>query len=111
MNTSMILICIWLICRLGTALHTKCCGAVTISDDGSAKAPKWTTNIIHKAQQTLGDGSCYNHWFFQAFSPAVGTEPVALYKMVSQPLNHSLILKPGINDKGPQLQLLMLLQM
>ena len=23
-----ILICIWLICRLGTALHTKCCGAV-----------------------------------------------------------------------------------
>ena len=28
MNTSMILICIWLICRLGTALHTKCCGAV-----------------------------------------------------------------------------------
>ena len=28
MNTSMILICIWLICRLCTALHTKCCGAV-----------------------------------------------------------------------------------
>ena len=28
MNTSMILICIWLVCRLGTALHTKCCGAV-----------------------------------------------------------------------------------
>ena len=28
MNTSMIFICIWLICRLGTALHTKCCGAV-----------------------------------------------------------------------------------
>ena len=28
MNTSMILICIWLICRLGTTLHTKCCGAV-----------------------------------------------------------------------------------
>ena len=30
MNTSMILICIWLICRLGTTLHTKCCGAVMI---------------------------------------------------------------------------------
>ena len=30
MNTSMILICIWLICRLGTTLHTKCCGAVLI---------------------------------------------------------------------------------
>ena len=29
MNTSMILICIWLICRLGTTLHTKCCGAVS----------------------------------------------------------------------------------
>ena len=28
MNTSMILICIRLICRLCTALHTKCCGAV-----------------------------------------------------------------------------------
>ena len=28
MNTSMILICIWLICRLGTTLHAKCCGAV-----------------------------------------------------------------------------------
>ena len=28
MNTSMILIYIWLICRLCTALHTKCCGAV-----------------------------------------------------------------------------------
>ena len=30
MNTSMILICIWLICRLCTTLHTKCCGAVDI---------------------------------------------------------------------------------
>ena len=30
MNTSMILICIWLICRLCTALHTKCCGAVQV---------------------------------------------------------------------------------
>ena len=30
MNTSMILICIWLICRLGTTLHTKCCGAVFV---------------------------------------------------------------------------------
>ena len=30
MNTSMILICIWLICRLCTALHTKCCGAVRV---------------------------------------------------------------------------------
>ena len=30
MDTSMILICIWLICRLCTALHTKCCGAVSI---------------------------------------------------------------------------------
>ena len=29
MNTSMILICIWLVCRLCTTLHTKCCGAVT----------------------------------------------------------------------------------
>ena len=29
MNTSMILICIWLVCRLCTALHTKCCGAVS----------------------------------------------------------------------------------
>ena len=28
MNTSMIPVCIWLICRLCTALHTKCCGAV-----------------------------------------------------------------------------------
>ena len=28
MNTSMIPICIWLICRLCTALHIKCCGAV-----------------------------------------------------------------------------------
>ena len=28
MNTSMILICIWLVCRLCTTLHTKCCGAV-----------------------------------------------------------------------------------
>ena len=27
-NTSTILICIWLICRLCTTLHTKCCGAV-----------------------------------------------------------------------------------
>ena len=31
MNTSMILICIWLICRLCTALHTKCCGAVKVA--------------------------------------------------------------------------------
>ena len=30
MDTSMILICIWLICRLCTALHTKCCGAVFV---------------------------------------------------------------------------------
>ena len=28
MNTSMIPVCIWLLCRLCTALHTKCCGAV-----------------------------------------------------------------------------------
>ena len=28
MDTSMILICIWLVCRLCTTLHTKCCGAV-----------------------------------------------------------------------------------
>ena len=28
MNTSMIPVCILLICRLCTALHTKCCGAV-----------------------------------------------------------------------------------
>ena len=28
MNTSMILICIWLICRLCTTLHTQCCGTV-----------------------------------------------------------------------------------
>ena len=28
MDTSIILICIWLICRLCTTLHTKCCGAV-----------------------------------------------------------------------------------
>ena len=28
MDTSMILICIWLICRLCTALHTKCCSVV-----------------------------------------------------------------------------------
>ena len=28
MNTSMILICIWLVCRLCTTLHTKSCGAV-----------------------------------------------------------------------------------
>ena len=28
MNTSMISVCIWLVCRLCTALHTKCCGAV-----------------------------------------------------------------------------------
>ena len=35
MNTSMILICIWLICRLGTALHTKCCGAVMGQTDNS----------------------------------------------------------------------------
>ena len=31
MNTSMILICIWLVCRLCTTLHTKCCGAVSPS--------------------------------------------------------------------------------
>ena len=31
MNTAMILICIWLICRLCTALHTKCCGAVVVN--------------------------------------------------------------------------------
>ena len=30
MNTSMIPACIWLICRLCTALHTKCCGAVMV---------------------------------------------------------------------------------
>ena len=30
MNTSTILICIWLVCRLCTALHTKCCGTVTL---------------------------------------------------------------------------------
>ena len=28
-NTSTILICIWLVCRLCTTLRTKCCGAVT----------------------------------------------------------------------------------
>ena len=27
MDTSLILICIWLVCRLCTTLHTKCCGA------------------------------------------------------------------------------------
>ena len=31
MNTSMILICIWLVCRLGTALHTKCCNSFCVS--------------------------------------------------------------------------------
>ena len=31
MDTSMILICRWLICRLCTALHTKCCGAVGVN--------------------------------------------------------------------------------
>ena len=31
MDTSIILICIWLICRLGTTLHTKCCGAVILT--------------------------------------------------------------------------------
>ena len=30
MNTSTILICIWLVCRLCTTLHTKCCGAVHV---------------------------------------------------------------------------------
>ena len=34
MDTSMMLICRWLICRLCTALHTKCCGAVTSSPKG-----------------------------------------------------------------------------
>ena len=37
MNTSMILICIWLICRLCTALHTKCCGAVLCIHDKSTR--------------------------------------------------------------------------
>ena len=31
MNTSMIPICIWLVCRLCTTLHTKCCGAVSVA--------------------------------------------------------------------------------
>ena len=38
MNTSMILICIWLICRLCTALHTKCCGAVIVKELIEAEA-------------------------------------------------------------------------
>ena len=29
MDTSMIFICIWLVCRLHTTLHTKCCSTVT----------------------------------------------------------------------------------
>ena len=37
MDTSMILICIWLICRLCTALHTKCCGAVVGVYKGSVQ--------------------------------------------------------------------------
>ena len=35
MNTSTILICIWLVCRLCTALHTKCCGAVYFTYSGA----------------------------------------------------------------------------
>ena len=35
MNTSMIPICIWLICRLCTALHIKCCGAVIMVQEFS----------------------------------------------------------------------------
>ena len=38
MDTSMILICIWLVCRLCTTLHTKCCGAVTCTHGGDAVA-------------------------------------------------------------------------
>ena len=43
MNTSMILICIWLICRLCTALHTKCCGAVLV----------WLPRVLNSLCPTL----------------------------------------------------------
>ena len=45
MNTSMILICIWLICRLGTTLHTKCCGAV---DRPNRRTLRWALKRISK---------------------------------------------------------------
>ena len=52
MDTSMILICIWLVCRLCTALHTKCWGAVRPGEDsqrnGSHEAGvKPSVNLIY----------------------------------------------------------------
>ena len=46
MNTSMIPVCIWLIGRLCTALHTKCCGAVLVK--------------AHANKQQMRQGENYN---------------------------------------------------
>ena len=78
MNTSMILICIWLVCRLCTALHTKCCGAVTLGVVhhmepmkvpfggpmlNPYKCPLMTrTNIIHFVSSNLGSVSVVHEY-------------------------------------------------
>ena len=56
MNTSMILICIWLVCRLCTTLHTTCCGAVTVPSSLSLSPPphhimlSWQIVFSHYSQ-------------------------------------------------------------
>ena len=58
MNTSMILICIWLICRLGTTLHTKCCGAVCVYYKESLWIPCCTFTYMQ-----FSDYSCNKLYF------------------------------------------------
>ena len=98
MNTSMTPVCIWLICRLCTTLHTKCCGAVggTTEDDAShvhgcldsivktyvsyhnhdhiyAKS-----TIIHNLKNTLSDRVVVNHCVVQSLQSALDIELLEL---------------------------------
>ena len=69
MDTSMIPICIWLVCRLCTTLHTKCCGAVSSLPfyiDASSGSIFVVSPLNYEAQMSytfvvkVQDGGSYN---------------------------------------------------
>ena len=51
-DTSMTLICIWLVCRLCTILHTKCCG---VAYDQAAARWWQTCTIIRRVRHEVDD--------------------------------------------------------
>ena len=56
MNTSMIPVCIWLICRLCTALHTKCCSAVVCMRFVSMRCV-WVCVLVYEIMVMLSPSS------------------------------------------------------